>query len=96
MNDKMKIVKYQTCNVCNALVRNINSNFKCVSFDLLTGGDILVKFALERITEIERGYIDEIIAEFSAMQESNCVLLPIIETDEKHSPLPYLVYQKGS
>ena len=45
------------------------------------------------LTKQEEEYIDDLIAEFSALQERDCVLKPIIHTGES-SPLRNIVYQK--
>ena len=90
-------IKYQTCNLCDALHRNINDNFESVSFEILDNGDIQTKFILSELTEQEEEYIDDSIAEFAALQESNCVLKPIVELGSSTSPpLRNLVYQKES
>jgi len=85
-------IKYQACNICNALLRNINDNFKSVSFDFIKGKDIQIKIILEKRTEIEDGYIEDMITEFTSLQESNCVPLPIVEIGDHHWPLQNLVY----
>jgi hypothetical protein len=85
--------KYQACNLCDALCRNINDNFESVSFEILGNSDIQIKIVLSNMTQQEEEYIDDLIAEFSALQESNCVLRPIIEIGYS-LPLKYIVYQK--
>lgn len=86
-------IKYQTCNLCDALCRNINNNFESVSFDVIDDKDIQVKIVLSLLTEQEKDYIDDLIAEFSAQQVSDCVLKPIVVVGN-HSPLKYIVYMK--
>lgn len=86
-------VKYQTCNLCDALHRNINDNFESVSFEILDNGDIQTKIVLMELTGQEEEYIDDLIAEFSALQERNCVLKPIVEIGDS-PPLKNIVYQK--
>jgi hypothetical protein len=86
-------VKYQTCNLCDALHRNINDNFESVSFEILDNGDIQTKVVLLELTGQEEDYIDDLIAEFSALQERNCVLKPIVEVKDS-LPLKNLVYRK--
>lgn len=86
-------VKYQFCNLCDALCRNINDNFESVSFEIIGNGDILVKIVLYELTEQEENYIDDLIAEFSALQEKDCVLKPVIEIGDS-PPLKNVVYQK--
>ena len=86
-------VKYQACNLSDSLHRNINDNFKSVSFEILDNGDRQTKIILSVLTKQEEEYIDDLIAEFSALQERDCVLKPIIHTGES-SPLRNIVYQK--
>lgn len=86
-------VKYQTCNLCDALHRNINDNFESVSFEILDNGDIQVKIVLSELAEQEEEYIDDLIAEFSVLQEKNCVLKPIVEIGVS-PPLQNIIYQK--
>lgn len=92
----MKIeIKYQACNLCDALCRNINDNFESVSFEIIDNGDIQIKIVLSELTEQEEDYIDDLMAEFSAQQENNCVLSPIIEIG--HSPpLKNIVYKTST
>lgn len=95
MNEEIMSIKYQACNIDSALLRNINDNFKSVSFDIIkSGGDIVVKIILDKRTKIEDDYIEEIITEFSALQITNCVTTPQIEIGDYHLPLKNLVYQK--
>jgi hypothetical protein len=86
-------VKYQTCNLCDALHRNINDNFESVSFEILDNGDIQTKVVLLEFSGQEEDYIDDLIAEFSALQERDCVLKPIVEVKDG-LPLKNLVYKK--
>lgn len=86
-------VKYQACNLCDALCRNINDNFESVSFEILDNGDIQTKIVLSELTEQEEEYIDDLIAEFSALQERNCILKPIVDIGNS-PPLQNIVYQK--
>lgn len=85
-------VKYQTCNICDAMHRNVNGNFKSISFEILDGGDIQLKFVLYEKLIREEEYIDDLMTEFESMQESNCVLMPIIEVGNG-LPLKNIVYQ---
>ena len=87
--------KYQACNLCDALHRNINDNFESVSFEILNNGNIQTKVVLQRITKIEADYIEDILAEFSAKQQTNCVLAPIIEIGIDIPPLKNLIYKKS-
>lgn len=86
-------VKYQVCNLCDAICRNINDNFESVSFEIIDNGDIQTKIVLSEFTEQEEEYIDDLIAEFSAQQESDRILSPLIEIGGS-PPLKYIVYQK--
>lgn len=86
-------VKYQACNLCDAICRNINDNFESVSFEIADNGDIQTKIILSVLTEQEEEYIDDLVAEFSALQERNCVLKPIVEIGDS-LPLKNIVYQK--
>lgn len=87
-------IKYQACNLCDALHRNINDNFIHISFDISESGDIQVKIALKKITPVEDDLIDDIIGEFSAKQLSNCVLAPIIKVGENIPPLKHVIYKQ--
>lgn len=87
-------VKYQACALNEALIRNINDNFESVSFEILDNGDIHTKIVLSELTEQEEEYIDDLMAEFSAKQENDCVLKPVIEVGDS-PPLKNLVYQKA-
>ncbi len=90
----MKIeLKYQACNIADALCRNINNNFESISFEIMNSGEILIKIILSELTEQEEEYIDDFIAEFSSAQERDCVLKPLIEVGHS-SPLPNIVYRK--
>lgn len=90
-------IKYQTCNLCDALHRNINDNFESVSFDILSNGDIRTKFILYELREQEKEYIDDLTTEFEAKQERDCILKPIIEVATNNNmPLRYIVYQKNN
>lgn len=86
-------VKYQACNLSDALCRNINDNFESVSFEIIDNGDIQTKIVLSELTEQEEEYIDDFIAEFSALQERNCILKPIVNIGNS-PPLQNIVYQK--
>ena len=86
-------VKYQACALNEALIRNINDNFESVSFEIFDNGDIQTKIVLSVLTEREEEYIDDLIAEFSAKQEKDCVLNPIIEVGV-NPPLKYIVFQR--
>jgi hypothetical protein len=87
-------VKYQACNLCNALCRNINDNFKSVSFEIFNNGDIHIKIILEKRTEIEDEYINDMSAEFEASQQTNFVTTIEVEVKTDSPPLQNIVYQK--
>ena len=87
-------VKYLACALNEALIRNINNNFESVSFEIIDNGDIQTKIVLSELTEQEEEYIDDLIAEFSAKQENDCVLKPIVDIGNS-PPLKNLVYQKA-
>lgn len=88
----MKIeIKYQACNLCDSLHRNINDNFKSVSFEILEDGNIQTKIVLKILTEQEKEYINDLIAEFSAKQKTNCILKPIIAIGDS-LPLENVVF----
>lgn len=85
-------IKYQTINLCKALLKNINDNFESVSFNLLDSGHVQTKIILFQITEKERDYIEDLMAEFSAIQEIDCVLKVDVVVGES-TPLKNIVYQ---
>jgi hypothetical protein len=93
IEDKSIQIKYQTCNICDALHRNINNNFLSVSFEILEDGDIQVKVVLRMRTEKEDEYIDDFITELEALQQNNCVRSPVIVTGAHELTLLNLVYQ---
>lgn len=75
------------------LHRNINDNFKSVSFEILDNGYVQWKVVLTELTEQEEEYIDDISVEFSAPQVCDCILKPIVDIGNS-SPLQNIVYQK--
>ncbi|MCG6146459.1 hypothetical protein [Leptospira bandrabouensis] len=85
-------VKYQTCNLCDALHNNINDNFESVSFEILINGDIQTKIVLTQFTKQEESYITDLITEFAALQERDNVLEPIVVIAPS-PPLQNVVYQ---
>ena len=86
-------IKLQSCMLCDALVRNINNNFFNISFGIREDKMIIVKFILTMISAIEEDLIDDIIAEYSATQDTNCVLSPVIvKLGENILPLDNIVY----
>jgi len=95
MNKTMIEIKYQTSNLCDALLRNINDNFVSVSFDFVGNSDILVKVILGKRTQVEDDYIDDMSAEFAASQQRDCVRKIQVEVGKHHAPLQNVVYQKA-
>lgn len=91
---EQSIIEYQTCNLCQAMLRNINDNFLSVSFDLIGDGDIVVRIVLAQRSDVEEGYIDDIMAEFASLQDSNCIRPPQLQVGLDKLPLRYLVYRK--
>jgi|GEM_PF-968320 len=95
MNKSIIEIMYQASNLCDALLRNINDNFISVSFDFDSNNDILVKVILIKRTGVEDGYIEDMSAEFSASQQTDCVRKVHVEVGKHHLPLQNLVYQKS-
>ena len=85
-------VMCQVCNLSDALCRNINDNFKSVSFELTDNGEIQTKIILHRLTEQEKEFIEDIMAEFTASQNYDCILKPIVEIGHS-TALKNIVYQ---
>ena len=88
-------IKFQACNLCYAMLRNINDNFESVSFTICDDGDIQVKIILTKKSVVEEGYIDDLIAEFTAKQEGDKVRVPDIVVGKNHQPLDNLVFRKS-
>jgi hypothetical protein len=86
-------IKVQACNLCESLVRNINDNFLNISFDLLNNGNIKVKIILDKLTGIEKEYINEISGEFESKQLSDIVEEFEISTKKNSVPLRNIVYK---
>jgi hypothetical protein len=83
---------YQMWNVSTALCRNINDNYRSVSFEILDNGDIQVKVVLSTRTEVEEEYIDDMSVEIAASDGLDRVLVPIIEVGND-VPLKNVVYR---
>lgn len=81
----------QACALKNALQRNINDNFISVSFDILKKKRIMIKFILKKITDVEKEYIDDILAEYSAVELDYHLKFEMVT--DKIEPLKYLVYR---
>lgn len=84
-------LKWQMCNISDAMLRNINENFLNISFEI-RGGDLQVKVILKEKGQREESYIDDFITELSALQLRNCVASPIIEISFDAKPLKNIVY----
>lgn len=87
-------IKYQFCNLSNALHRNINDNFNSISFEIDTTGEIQVKIVLLNQTPVELDYIDDLMCEFSALQESDIVKMAIVTVDSNSLPLENVVFAR--
>jgi hypothetical protein len=85
-------IKKITSELCQAMLRNVNENFDSVSFDVLPDNDIQVRVILKNGTEKEEELIDDLIAEFSALQESD-IIRPAQICSLEEAPLPFLVYK---
>jgi len=87
--------KYQACNLSDALHRNINDNFNSVSFRI-ENDEILIKIILNKRTKVEDEYIEDITAEFEALQEGNILSDVIVTTiDQDNNLLDIIVYQEA-
>ena len=87
-------IKFQACNLCDSLHRNINDNFKSVSFEILENGNIQTKIVLRKMTQVEENFIEDISVEFSSKQQKDCILKPIVEIGSNITPLENIVYQQ--
>jgi hypothetical protein len=94
MNSDSYEVKYQYCNLCDALHRNINDNFESVSFDIDTRGEIQVQVVLLSQTSVELDYIDDLMCEFFASQQRDIVKMAIVTVDSNRLPLENIVYAR--
>lgn len=90
-------INLQKSNLINALQRNINHNFSSVSFDFTKDGIIQIKVILNNKTDIELDLINDISAEFTAVQNKDNVddFLIVIE-EEDSFPLKFLIYKSNS
>ena len=93
MKKDMDEIRFQSGNIVEALLRNINDNFKSVSFEIKRNGDLQVQIVLYKQTELEEEYIDDMMVELSALQINDRVLEPIVKIGENHAPLENLVFQ---
>ena len=94
MIDREYFIKYQMINLCEALHRNINDNFESISFVVLKSGDIQIKIVLNNLTPYEEDLIEDISVEFSAKQERDCVLKPLVVVGNNDMTLTNVVYRK--
>lgn len=92
MNDFF--IKEQIAELCDSTVRNINDNFRNISLDIDDEGNLKIKIILDIITEKEYEYIDDISAEFEAVQEKRIVKEVEVTTDSNSKPLSYLIYSR--
>lgn len=87
--------KSQACNLCDALHRNIDDSFHSISFEIRKNGMIQVKVILTIYTVNYKEIIEDISTEFSALQESNCVLpFIVVLASADQNPLPHVVFRK--
>jgi hypothetical protein len=93
MKKDMDEIKFQSGNIVKALLRNINDNFKSVSFEIKRNGDLQIQIVLYKQTELEGEYIDDMMVELSALQINDRVLVPIVKIGGNHAPLENLVFQ---
>lgn len=87
------LTKYQACILCSCLHRNINNNFISVSFKIDDDGEIILKIVLKEKSSIEDEYIDDITAEYEALQEADILKEVQILVDKTAMPLENVVYQ---
>ncbi|MDH6310678.1 hypothetical protein M2451_003555 [Dysgonomonas sp. PFB1-18] len=92
MNDFF--IKEQIVELCDSVVRNINNNFRNISLDIDDEGNLRIKIILDITTEKEYEYIDDISAEFEAVQENRIVKDIEVTTDLNSKPLPHLIYSR--
>lgn len=88
-------IKYHTCCICDSLQKNINDNFVSVSFELYNNGKIKIRIILIIKSDVEDGYIEDIIAEYEAVQEKNYIQDVEIIVDKNQIPLENIVYKKN-
>jgi hypothetical protein len=87
-------VKLVFCSLCQAMLRNINNNFKSVSFDIFNG-NVKVKVVLFQIDDDDESLIKDMMAELSSMSETNNILTAQIETDAGQDYCRYLLYRSS-
>ena len=86
------LIKYHAGILCDSLHRNINDNFVSVSFEILRDGTIKIKIVLKSKTNIEIEYINDISAEFEAVQGIDNLSEVEIVVDKYALPLVHIVY----
>lgn len=92
MNYIADAIKYHTCNICSSMLRNINDNFKSVSFRVESKGYISLRIVLLNRTETEEDYIEDLVGELSAFEGSEQIKEVQIMVGSDHLPLENLVY----
>ncbi len=94
MNESYE-VKCQAVALCSSMHRNVSNNFYNVSFEIEDNGDVQVKVVLERLTDEDGEYVEDISVEFSALQLTDNVKPFIVtEVGKDDLPLKNVVYQK--
>lgn len=92
MNNITDEIKYHTRNICSSMLRNINDNFKNVSFRVDSKGYISLRIVLLNRTETEENYIEDMVGELSAFKDSERIKEVQIMVGNEHLPLENLVY----
>lgn len=87
-------INVQKSILVDALARNINDNFINVSFDLLKNRHIHIRIILEKCTESEEEYLEDISGEFEASQEADILDKYEIIQDKSIKPLRHVVYNR--
>jgi hypothetical protein len=88
-------MKFQFCNLIDALHRNVTDNFESVSFNITTDKFIQVQVILNKKANADIEYIDDLITEFAALQEVDNVLPPIVKIKGDALPLQYVVFKQA-
>lgn len=86
------VIKNKMIELCDSIVRNINDNFRNISFNMEQNGHIQIKIILDYITEKEYNYIDDMSAEFEAAQESDVIKKIELTTDINSEPFSHVIY----
>lgn len=85
-------IKLIYSNLCIALQRNLNQNFRSISFEILNDKNIQVKIILYNSSYAEEDLIEDFIGELAALSSNNNILPPIVTT-RCEQPLKYLFYE---